>query len=373
MRACGRGTSTKWNGWVGRPNPIKSRDFPYAPRHTEHYTDYLYSDQRSERTVAIAVSSVIDNPLERRYRLNHPVATFRPRMPSNQGGTDPASTIWAGLIDGSAAPRPSRFYRPRPDPDIGLGTTESSRETANATFVALSGPDRPSLRTEDKQGSAVGGPAKVVQSSPDGTPWPTDDLIPTQPDSSAQPIQLKASSILSVNRHDPDVIQMDIKHAGLEAHQVTILPTDSAATCNRKAERVGDLLDTGHTLAAHLDLFQGVPSQHTPDSLAIEAMAPEEKRAWCWWAQHEATEVGSAARQMPPLNIDTDRAAVPPTAPGNKSSVAQKTPALELLYGLSPGTLSAEHVAFFLRPSNAASVVSGENSLVTVSVCEGNA
>ena len=156
--------------------------------------------------------------------------------------------------------------------------------------------------------------------------------------------------------HDPEIVQMNIKDPEIAAHQVTILPTDGVVVCNEKLHRVGSLLDSGHTLAAHLGLFEGVPD-YTPDSLAVEGMKPEEKRAWSWWSRLEASEVGSGSRQLPPLDIDRDRAPVPSTASGNKSSVAQKTPALELLYGLPPGTLSAEHVAFFLRPSNAAAIV----------------
>ena len=304
-------------------------------------------------------------------------------MQARQAQVDPVSTIWAGLVDGTATtPRPSRFFRPRSDFVGNIGDDRGRTAAASFEEVAV---DRDSFvpvhsTQQQKTASVVLGqqeamPLAVARPvSNEVKPWAEQGLIPTQPDApavgstSAGQYATTASIGSPGMAHDPEIVQMNIKDPEIAAHQVTILPTDGVVVCNEKLHRVGSLLDSGHTLAAHLGLFEGVPDCHTPDSLAVEGMKPEEKRAWSWWSRLEASEVGSGSRQLPPLDIDRDRAPVPSTASGNKSSVAQKTPALELLYGLPPGTLSAEHVAFFLRPSNAAHIVRINQSRMRVLV-----
>lgn len=117
-------------------------------------------------------------------------------------------------------------------------------------------------------------------------------------------------------------------------------------------------MGSGHTLAAQLGLFEGVPDTYTPDTLAMESMKPIERQAWTWWARAESQDPGSGSAQLTPLNLDTDKATVPPTQSGNKSSVAEKTPALDLIYGFPEGTCTPEHTAYYLRPENAHNFVS---------------
>lgn len=149
---------------------------------------------------------------------------------------------------------------------------------------------------------------------------------------------------------------MEVKHPQIGSHEYTILPTDSTPVCITKAAQVNELLSSGHTLSAQLGLLVGLPDRYTPDTLAIEGMKPTEKDAWLWWARAEAKRPGSGAEGLPTLDLTAHRSAVPHTAPGNKSSVAEKTRALALVYGLPEGTLTAEHVAYFLRPENAPNV-----------------
>lgn len=299
-------------------------------------------------------------------------------MQSYNAGVDPSSIIWAGLVDGNTpAPGPSRFFRPRPEhefDEVNRAPAPNATSTPFMPGASSSQGFRAPVHNVQQTNTAVSA-ANVAASSPsrpplfpqDPSPWPQDELISTQPHHERLPIQpnqpiinTASSSTIKppVNRHNPNVIRMEAQHKELAPHQITILPTDGAAACLEKMHHVGSLLDSGLTLAAHLGLFEGVPDRHTPESLAVEGMTTTEKQAWTWWSRLEATEPGSGSKALPPLDVKKDRAPVPPTAAGNKSNVAQKTPALELLYGFPAGTLSAEHVAYFLRPSNASHVVS---------------
>jgi hypothetical protein len=298
-------------------------------------------------------------------------------------------TVWPGLVEGGPpAPRQSRFLRQRED------ASAPGRDALVTGGVSLSygggtsnhaQPPAPSFDTEDikpyinnVQPSRNSQPAFIsTQPGPSQPPitavrpmtnhQPT--FIPTQPSQSLNtpsapsvPDSQPSRSLPSQIHHNVQMVNMNRKYPERAAHEYTILPTDDALTCSEKVARVDDLLSSGHTLAAQLGLLEGVPDRYTPDTLAQEGMKPEEKRAWMWWARAEASRPGSGSSQLPVLDIQHDRAEVPTVASGNKSNVAEKVPALELIYGLPSGTLNAEHVAYYLRPPNAIYFVSQQPS-----------
>jgi hypothetical protein len=266
--------------------------------------------------------------------------------------------VWAGLVDGgSTTPVRSRFFRPR---------TEGQSETTSTDHRQVDG------RSSNPLASSIPSTfAAYAESGPDIKPsLPSNEirntfqipLIPTQPDipqresqpsAGAAPVQETPSIRPYVN-----LVVWETKYPHSAPHDYLILPTDDAGACRAKVSRLDDLLSTGHTLSAQLGQLHGAPSRYTPDMLAVEGMKPSEKQAWTWWARCEASVPGSGSSQLPPLDIERHRASVPVVAAGNKSNVAEKTPALELIYGLPTGTLSPEHVSYYLRPENASYFVS---------------
>lgn len=267
--------------------------------------------------------------------------------------------VWAGLADGdSTTPAPSRFFRPRAEGQNAATSTDYQQVDTRST----SGPVPTSLPSSYAT-RAESGP-DIKPSWPSSQPGGTDQtpLIPTQPhipqeqshpSAGAAPVQETPSIRPYVN-----LFVLETKYPYCAPHDYLILPTDDIGACRAKVSRLDDLLSTGHTISAQLGQLKDAPSRYTPDMLAMEAMKPSERQAWTWWARCEASSRGSGSSQLPPLDVARHRASVPVVAIGNKSNVAEKTPALELIYGLPAGTLSPEHVSYYLRPENASYVVS---------------
>jgi len=263
------------------------------------------------------------------------------------------SPVWAGLVDGdSTAPTPSRFFRPRTEGQGNAGsilhrqvdgrTTNQPPSISPSTLVApdSTGADTKPFFTNNQSGSTYQTPLISTQPGiPQGGPQASAGGPPAQETPTVRPY---------VN-----LAVMETKYPHSAPHDYLILPTDDVGACRAKVSRLDDLLSTGHTLAAQLGQLNGAPTRYTPDMLAVEGMKPSEKQAWTWWARCEASASGSGSSQLPPLDIERHRASVPVVASGNKSNVAEKTPALELIYGLPTGTLSPEHVSYYLRPENA--------------------
>jgi hypothetical protein len=266
--------------------------------------------------------------------------------------------LWAGLVDGgSTAPSPSRFYRPRTEDRPGATSIRDHQTDAQPSNQASLLPR--GLAVSELLGSDIKPSLPSVQSST----IHEAPLIPTQPETFQGESQHLVGATPTMTetplvRPYVNLIVLEPKYPDSAPHDYLILSTDDENACRGKASRLDDILSTGHTLSAQLGLLNDAPTRYTPDMLAMEGMKPAERQAWTWWAKCEASAAGSGSRQLPALDIERHRAPVPIVAVGNKSSVAEKTPALELVYGLPTGTLSAEHVSYFLRPENANHFVS---------------
>jgi hypothetical protein len=283
------------------------------------------------------------------------LSSFNSHMiPRNHHQSTPGGAIWGGLSDGSAdLPLPSRFLRASTSRHMIPGNQSYSIPVSHNDRSPPELPiDVPSISDSDETKPDVTRVDSYLSSS--------SELIPTQPAQSPGTFLPTASYQAIdnpvVRNSLPNLINMSTKYAGQDPVDYTLFEVDSAEACGTKLRKLRDLLASGHSLAAQQGLLEGMPYRYTPDTWAIEGMRPAERKAWCWWAKKEAEISGSGAKELPPLDPITDRYPVPVTSSGKKSSVVEKTSALELMYGYPPGALDAENTAFFLRPENAAYV-----------------